>query len=350
MGRFTGRLRLMRAQRRYMPAPATSRTGVAALVLALLIAGILAITVVERRTAGREHAMAEYAAARDSDAIALLRNAFGTRPLMVVGDVAGAPAPKRFAAELIAALARGPGLDYVALEVGSDLQPWIDRYLESDLDDASVLLTHPRTVRQADGVAPDYLAIYRQVREVNREIGTDRRIRVLAIDSPDWPPARATSPTRMVPLMTRRDEHMFDVIERRVFARDERARVLILVDGLRVLRARARLQIGGVTEADAVLLADRLNRSLPGRVVSVLIDAPSGASGSAKLFGYRPARLDRIVRPAAISGTLAFALDPAFPATVDDLGFTTPPGISVRIQPEHALLADVVDYYIRLSN
>lgn len=350
MGRLWGRFRLMQAKRRYMPTPVTSSAGAAALVIALLVAAIIAVTVVERKSAVRERSMVEYAAARRADPTALLGQAARSRPLVLIGDVGGASAPKRLAADLIGVLSRGPGLDYVAIEVGTDLQPWIDQYIDSRTEDASFLLGHPRTVHGAEGSTSDFLSIYRRVRELNGELAMDRRIRVIAIDSPEWPPGPAASPARILSLIVQRDEHMLRVIEERVLRRDRQARILLFVDGLRVLRARARFQSGGAMPAQVPLLAARLDTLLPGRVVSVLVDASAAAGGSARLPGYRAAGLDRILRPAAESETLAFPIEPSFAATLDDIGFAVPPGIKLDLEPAGVPLAEVADFYVRLSN
>jgi hypothetical protein len=344
------RFRIFRARKRYMRPPATSRAGTALVIALVLGSSILAVTVLERRAAVREREIVEFATARRVDAMMLVADIARARPLLLLGDIVGAPAPKHFAARAISTLATGPGLDFVALEVGSDMQPWIDRYLEGDPEDAAVLVAHPRSIRETDGAGSDYLSVYRRVWQINRELGPDRRIRILALDSPDWPPQRASSPSRILPPFAGRDDHMFATIEERVLQRDARARVLFLVDGIRVLRAPIRIAAGGAVSASIRPLALQLDDAHPGRVGSILVDALGGPGGVAPAIGYRADRLHSMLRRTPGNGSpIAFRTTRDFPGMIADLATTTPPGISLDIDDSKSL-ADIADGYVRLPN
>jgi hypothetical protein len=349
MADLVDRFRLVRARRRWMRAPSPWRqSGAFGLVLALLAIAVVVVAILERRGSVRDAEIVEYAAARRTDPVTLVLELARTRPVVVLGDVAGAPGPKRLAAEVIAALAAGPGLDYVAIEVGSDLQPVIDRYLDAAAEDASALVSQSRSTG-GGGAASTFLGIYRQVRQLNVELGADRRIRIIAIDSPDWPPVAAVAPSRLLPLFAARDAWMMERLMDRIFERDETARVLVFVDGLRALNASLRLAASRAASADMPLLARRLRSALPGRVAAVIVDSPATASGTAWV-GYRGSRLDRLLRTAAAGSPLAIPLRPALPVTTGDITVTGPPGLDIGLSPAGAPLSDLADGYVRLPN
>jgi hypothetical protein len=336
------RYRLTRAKRRYMPEPSPSRGGLAFVILLMLAAAIAGITIVERNRTGRAARITEYALSHQVDALAYIADALRTHRYLFLGDVAGAAAPKRFASDAIAHLARGPGLGFVALEIGADLQPALDRYLESSPEDATALLgaANQQAFR-------DYLGICRRVWNLNRELGADRRIRLVAIDQPGWPPLRAVSPLGMLQSLADREEHMLRIIQERILNREPRASILIFADGLQALRARVRIEAGGSSAGETALLANRLAEIQPGRVFSVIVDAPSNVA-SLNEPQYLPARLFQLTRHAVPDALpLAFPLSSDFPATLADLAATAPPGITLLLAPGQAPLSRVADLYIR---
>jgi hypothetical protein len=341
------RFRLMRARRRWMRAPTPLRSGVYLLVLVVLATAVVAVTIVERRGSEREGAVRAYVEARRTDPATLIRDLARARRVIVLGDVSGAPAPKRLAADAIEALAAGSGLDWVAVEIGSDLQPLIDRYLDAPAEDASALVAAARA--QPGGAGAGYLGIYRRVRELNRGLSADRRIRILAIDSPDWPPSGAVAPSRLVQRYAARDEHMMERLRTTVFERDGNARVLVFVDGLRALDASLRLGVSAAESTESPLLGRLLRRAQPGEVAAVLVDA-SVASGSEAAIGYRGSDLSRLLRAAAAGGPIAIPLRTGLPVTVQDLTVLGPPGLAIGLTPGDALLASVADGYVRLPN
>jgi hypothetical protein len=341
------RFRLMRAKRRWMRTSTPLRSGVYVLVLLLLAAAVVAVTIVERRGSEREAEVREYVEARRTDPITLIRDLGRARRVVVLGDVAGAAAPKRLAGDVIEALAAGPGLDWVAIEVGSDLQPLIDRYLDSPAEDASALVAAGRS--QPGGAGAGYLGIYRRVRQLNRGLGADRRIRILAIDSPGWPPVGAVAPSRLMSLFAARDEHMMERLVQSIFERDGNARVLVFVDGLRALDASLRMGASAAESAESPLLGRRLRRAQPGEVASVLVDA-SVASGSEAAIGYRGSDLTRLLRAAAGGAPIAILLRPGLPVTIADLTVAGPPGLAIGLSPAAAPLWSLADGYVRLPD
>src|SRR5690606_58128 len=110
----------------------------------------------------------------------LIEAAARSHRLVFVSDIPTAVAPKQFAEQAIERIALGSGLDLVVLEVGSDEQPHIDRYLATTPEDPSILLSRPRAVREGDGSSRAFLDIYRTVWRINEQLGAARRIRIIA--------------------------------------------------------------------------------------------------------------------------------------------------------------------------
>jgi len=345
--RLSDRYRLSRAKQRYMREP-VRRTGLVATVALLLALAVVTLAIVERRSEGRQAAIDAFVHARAVDPMEAIAAGFRSRRSVILGDVSGATAPKVFAADVIAFLARGLGLDIVAVEIGADLQPVIDRYLDAEIDDASTLVANPRVLRAATGDAGAWLALYRRVWQLNRELGADRRIRVLAIDSPGWPAGRATSPARLLALLDQREAALLRTVDDHLGARNEPASILFFVDGFHSLRSAIRVETGAASST-ITTLAMRLRSPGGARAFSVLVDAAPGATALSAVPAYRPARLYQLTRRAS-PGRTPLAIPPArdFPATAADLEVASPPGLSVHIDPRTTPLSDLIDLYIRL--
>ena len=154
MAGFVQRYRLARARQRWMPTPTAGGPGPLGLLALLgVIAVVLWVGGLDRREHERSARRIELARASAIDPVALLVEAARSHRLVLLGDVLGADAPKRFAADVIEALAHGPGLDVVALEIDADVQSRIDAYLATREEDASLLLARPASTREWEGVS-----------------------------------------------------------------------------------------------------------------------------------------------------------------------------------------------------
>jgi hypothetical protein len=293
---FFDRLRTRRARERYMPLPRRIRSGTTALIAMAVIAVTLAISLVlDWRSDPGNEAVLAWVEANATDPIRLIDRATRSRTVLLLGDVIGAAGPKRLAATLIDTLGLAGRLEAVALEVPADQQAWIDLYLETDPEDASVLLTHPRTIRESEGVEQSLLAIYRAVWRVNQVLGANRRIRIIAADPAEWPPAPGFSPARALTTFAQRDSVMHAILRTRILDRNPRARILVFVDGLHVINADARAAGGGIAPVEIRFLAARLADSgVP--AYSVLVDASRGAGANPPVAGYRAGPLHGLVR------------------------------------------------------
>jgi hypothetical protein len=339
------RFRARRLRRRHLPGP--PRGGPLAAVVAVLLLAVVAAAVwLEARARARDATLGRYieAGIKPADHFAA---AGRSHRIIVLSDIAGAAGPKRLAADAIEWLALGPGLDAVALEVDRALQPWIDRYLETDPEDASLLVARPRALREAEGTAREYLDVYRRVWRLNRELGADRRIRIVAVDAPDWPPDRAVSPAQAVLRWSERDAAMEAALADGVFARQPLARVLVFADGLHALRLPVYVQTGGAPRVHVTPLARRLAERYPREVHAVLVDAPRVRSVAPVVAAYRGTRaagaLRREERP---DGAVAVRIGPAFGTAADLINVDTPPGIGFGVADGDAAAADLADAWI----
>ncbi|MGH7506749.1 MAG: hypothetical protein ACRELX_13910, partial [Longimicrobiales bacterium] len=220
--RIANRLRLRMARRRYMPrtrgggSGTTAKLAIVALVAILAVAAALEL----RGGDGGERAFLEAAASSLVPPLDLVATAGRARRIVLLADIPGSSIPKRFAAEAIDTLARGSGLDAVALDVDAGQQQWIDLYLLTRPEDPSILLSHPAVLHDAEGTGRDYLEVYRRVWRLNDELGADRAIRILALGPPAWNRAGSVSPSGAARLYGQRDEQMFDRVAERILDRN----------------------------------------------------------------------------------------------------------------------------------
>lgn len=339
--------RQRQARRRYMPRARTTKTGtvakvsIAALVLILLAGALLEM----RRGGGADEALMAHARENRLDPLDLVEVAGRSRRLLFLADIPAAAAPKRFAAQAIERLALGPGLDLVVLDVGADEQPFIDRYLATAPEDASILLSRPRAIREDDGASRTFLDIYRTVWRVNQELGAHRRIRIIAADVPGWPP-RAASPHDATRLFGQRDEHMAQAVDAR--ARTPNARMLFFVGGLHTLKSGAgRLQTGGARPVEARWLAARMAERYPQDVFTILVDAPPSRAGAADVVAYRGTAAADVMRRAGAGNGFALRVDDEF----DRLSRTpirtvSATGMTFTFEPRAVTLSQLADAYI----
>lgn len=349
MADFGKRYQVARARQRYMREPSTGRPGlIGALVLIAVIAIVVWVAGLDRQSGERAAHRLELVRATARDPIELLTTAARTHRVLLLGDVIGADAPKRFAADLIEALARGPGLDVVALEIDRRMQPRIDAYLNARDDDAAMLLAQPPSIREWEGTGRSYLEIYRRIRSLNDAMGASRRIRVVAMDAPGWPPSPPPSPARLTQAFGERTDSMAATLGPYVLGRNDRARVLVFVDGLHTLRAFARIETGGEVLDSLPMLATRLEGDRPAGLYTALVAAPGPPSPGLGLAGYRPGRMFDELRGASPAGeAFGFATSPGLQVGVDDIEVWRTPGVRLRFMPAGGE-GSLVDAWVRL--
>jgi hypothetical protein len=222
------------------------------------------------------------AGAQERDPVEFVLEAAATHPVVFLGDVHPLAEPKRILAQVIARQDPATSIDWLALEVASEEQETIDRYLASSPEDTTLLLERPRTLRAHWGASREYLAVYRAVWHWNHG-HAERPIRILAADLRGWPIAPLTE-NMAAGGFANRDEWM----ARRflAFLRERPgARVLVFMGGYHGLG------IGG-GEVTVGRSTARFDRWFSGwlrdggvRVFSILTDARQGdGHGATRVF------------------------------------------------------------------
>jgi hypothetical protein len=346
--------RQRQARRRYMPRVETRRTGTIARVAIVAVVLIVAAGALleMRRGGGSEGELVEYANANRLDPLDLIEVAARSRRLIFLADIPSAPAPKRFAAEAIERIAQGSGLDLVVLDVDVAEQPFIDRYLATAPEDASIIMSRPRAIREDDGASRTFVDIYRTVWRVNQELGAHRRIRIVAADRAGWPPPRALSPNDAAALFGERDEHMLDAVMQRALQREPSARVLFFVNGLHTLKVGGgRVQTGGARPVDVQWLAARLAERFPQDVYTILTDAAPARVVTTEVATYRGTQAADVIRRAGVRGGSGFRLHESFDAlTRTPIRIVGTTGLDFTLEPRTAPFSQVADAYIYFGN
>jgi hypothetical protein len=306
-----------------------------------------------RNRTGDVTGLVDYARARQRDPIELIVGAGRSHRIVFLADVHTAPEPKRLAVEAIDALARGPGLDAVVLEVDTELQPIIDRYLNSDPEDISILYRNPGTLHERWGVWREYLDIYRRVWILNRMLGPGRRIRIVAADLPGWPPVGPLPPRLLAEKLAARDAHMADRIDGVALADDPTARVLIFMGGFHGLKGgQAEIRAEGGAPIPVIWLAGLLQDRHPGEVFSILVDGTVPSDRPGPVGAYGSTRIADVLRKHLTDqvGPIALPVNDRFDAVRQPIRVQGGPGINLVLQPEGYRLQDMVDGYILVGS
>lgn len=337
-------------RRGYMPRRKYGRLGVtgmfaAATLVVILIAGWL----IDRRSSNSdESAIAELAEKASDDPVAAIVNAARAHRYVILSDIHASTATKQLAARAIEQVAATSGLDAVVVEVGSDMQPVIDRYLEVTPEDASILVTNGRTLREPGAATRSYLDIYRTVWKLNQKLGADQRIQIVAADLNQWPPARAISPAERAAKSAEREAHMQKQIQD-VVSLNPRARLLIFMTGFHALKSgTGQLQTGGSTPVEIAWLGSRLEKIWPDEVYTFLVDAPASGT-STDVTEYLGTSFKTTLQRNGVNRTFVTPASSELDAVRRPLVIRKSPGLSFEILPRDYELGDVADAYIHLK-
>ena len=268
-----------------------------------------------------------------------VQSAISRHRVVFLGDIHPLAEPKLLVARLIARQGAGASIDVLALEVGSEHQGVIDRYLAATPEDTTILLSQPRTLRAHWGASAEYLGIYRTVYRWNRA-HPERRVRILAADLRGWPMSPLTE--RMATGgFANRDQWMAASFERTLAAHPE-WRVLVFMGGYHGLKA-----IGGrVTLGRAT---DRFDRWFAGHladagmdVYTILTDAPQESGhGATRVF-------DQLAR-AGPAGDHAVVLDSASDAVEEPMYDVAQEGYALEFLPSRFPLRRAADAMLLLT-
>ncbi len=341
-----------RRRRGILPRERSKRTltSIVAVVLLIAIIGTAALL------NGRNRDSASLALVKEIRAdhvapLALISTAASTHRFLFLSDIPGSTETKLLAGSVIDTLAKSPGLDMIILEVPSDEQPYIDTYLDSNPENAAILMSRPRLLGNAGG-SQAVLALYRRVWKLNRSLGAARQIRIAFVDVPNWPPAGVQRPRETASIYASRDRAMFDQIEKTVLARHPAARILAFMSTNHVLRTGVeKLRFAGGQPISVTPLAELEAKEHPGEVYSVLVDAPSVASSSGKPGTVGATKVFDIVRRNLpdLGSSFGMRVGPGFDVLREPVYEREVGGVKVDIEPHDYHLRDVVDGYIYLG-
>ena len=324
---------------------ATGAISIALLAIIFALGGLLDI----RGVSGEISEFAKWAEGARRKPIEALVNGSRSHRFVFLADIYGSTETKRLGSAAIEAIARGPGLDAVVLEVGHDLQPVIDRYLDTSPENASILLAEPRVLGSPSGGSRGLLDVYHKIWQLNSDLGADRRIHIIAADLDGWGGGRAESPAERARRFVQRDSAMLKNIEAELLNAAPRARVLIFMTGLHGLEnSEAQLQTGGVATVQGRWFAGRLGERYPGEVYSFLVDAAGNGSAD-ELVPYNGTRIPESLKTRMPDGQFALPIGSQFDVFSHAVRENSIPGIRFTIVPQQYRLREVADEYIYLG-
>lgn len=322
--------------------PRGRRTTTVAAALAAVVVLAASAVWLEMRATGRFVAIAE-AAANAAAPLDVVAAAGRAHRFVFLMDVSGSDVPDRLAAAAVDELARSVGLDALLVSVSEDHQATIDRYMATEPEDESGIVARPGS---AGGPGTPLLPLYRQIKELNRQLGAARSVRIVAVDPPGWPPARSLAPVQAVRLWAERDAHILSVLDSRILARDSRARAFFFVDGLHALRRPFVLRTGGSTPIEVMPVAARLAARSPREVWSALVDAPPPPAVTPIVAALTGSAARETLRREGVTTAFAVPASAAPGAAADWIAVATQPGVSFAFVETDVPLADVVDAYL----
>lgn len=331
--------------RKYGRLGVTGVFAVAALILIFIVGWILD----QRGASAADQRLAELARSAQLAPLDLVTRAARANRIVFLSDIHNSVTAKQFAARAITEVARTSGLDAVVVEVGEDQQPYIDQYLLRSPEDASVLLSHPRTLREPGSAARAYLEIYRAIWKVNEKRGPAERIRVIAADLPGWPVGANESPAEAARDMGKRSEHMAKIVTEQVLSTIPTARIFVFMTGFNAMKSGTLLlQTSGTTPVEATSFAQRLAAETD-EVYTFLVDAPGGGSRGAELTPYLGTRVADVLREQGVRKPFAATITSDFDYLKRPLIEKKTPGIEFNIEPRDYHLRDIADAYINLG-
>ena len=267
-----------------------------------------------------------------------LQSAVREHQIVFLGDIHPLAEPKLLVSDLIRTQQEDRAIDLLALEVAAEQQEWIDRYLASRPEDASILVAHPRTLRAHWGASTEYLEIYRAVYQWN-EAHPAHPIHVLAADLRGWPIAPLTAHMATGGFVNR--DIWMAAAFRKTLLQHPTWRVLIFMGGYHGLKG-----VGGQVAIGRV--HDRFDRWFAGyladdstEVYSILTDArQAGTHGATRMFEHLTRAADQ---------NFAVPLDATTDAVQEPLYDVHQEGFELEFWPSRFSLRRAVDAMVILN-
>lgn len=156
---------------------------------------------------------------------------FGTYRIVMLGEIHECRQEYDFLQKLVADPGFTERVNDIVVEFGNaKYQQWIDRYIAGEnVPFDQVQKAWRDTVGAFGPVSPVYGEFYRQVREVNRRLPKDRRLRIILGDPPiDWDSVHSREDLGLY--LPFRDEFYAGVVRYQVLAKGQKA-LLVMGDG-----------------------------------------------------------------------------------------------------------------------
>jgi len=175
---------------------------------------------------------------KPTNAISVILSAFERYPIVALGDLHGCEEFWDFATSLLQTPALPDRINDVGVEFGNALyQDLCDRYIAGqDVPSSEVQKIWRNTTQLIALDSPVYEQFFVTVRDINKKLPAEKRLRVLLADPPlDW----STTPDSKLKLewgraMFRRDSHFAGVVEKEVLAKGRKA--LLITGGAHLVR------------------------------------------------------------------------------------------------------------------
>ncbi len=167
--------------------------------------------------------------AQPKPAVAEIIRQFEQYPIVMLGEIHGSIQFDQLLRELVTTPAFTERVNDIVVEAGNALhQPALDAYISG----ADVPAENLRAVWQdqvgapGGSPTPPYRRLFATVREMNRRLPADRKLRVLAGDPPiDWD--QVSSREDIAPFLSFRDEHYGSVVRYEVLAKRRKALLIM---------------------------------------------------------------------------------------------------------------------------
>ena len=268
--------------------------------------------------------------------IEFVQSALARHRTVFLGDIHPLAEPKLLVSQLIREQATGASIDLLALEVASEQQEAIDRYLASAPEDTTILLDHPRTLRSYWGVSAEYLDIYRAVYRWNAD-HRDRPVHVLAADIRGWPISPLTEHMATGGFVNR-DVWMAAAF-RKALDRHPGWRTLIFMGGYHGLKG-----IGG--EVRLGRAHDRFDRWFAGYLADDGYEVYTILSDALQDSGHGATRVYQALAPTGEGANFAAVLDTATDAIREPLYDVEQEGYSLEFWPSRFPIRTAADAMI----
>lgn len=234
---------------------------------------------------------------KSKPAIEAILSQFDHCPIVILGEIHGSIQFDRLLQELVATPSFSARVNDIVVEMANALyQPILDAYIAGE----NVPEERLRSVWQdqvgAPGGAPvpPYHGLFAAVREVNRKLPADRRIRILAGDPPiNWMHVRGRED--VAPFLSFRDEHFGSVVRYEILAK--RRKALLIIGAGHVLRRDGKPGIieqqilGSLSKAYVITAGSDVTRKyddIDPRFATVTVPAPWVMPMKASWLGALP--------------------------------------------------------------